>query len=70
MKIFLENSFQHSDESCLPLCSDLAESMKRPTRIVDSWGLTDGRCSFTMDGNHFLPLDKFKILSLLQELTF
>lgn len=48
----------------------MAESMKRPTRIVDSWGLTDRRCTFTSDGNHFLPLDKFKILSLLQELTF
>jgi len=49
--------------------TELADNFKRPYRILDSYALTDGRCNYTKDGNHFLPLDKYKVLSLLMELV-
>ena len=43
------------------------ESSQKNIRVIDSFNLTDGRCSneYTSDGYHFASLDIFKVLSVL-----
>ena len=44
-------------------------ALQRPSRVIDSFALTDGRCNLTHDGVHFPSLDKFRVVSILMDVA-